>query len=265
MSSAAHDEVVVFIHSTGTGPFLWASVPPAAVGGRRTIFPANVGYPPGELVARGRRLTSVDDAALVAESIPDDAARVHVVAHSYGALVALQTMLGLGERVASVFFYEPVLYAALRNAAALEPEAYAEAQTFIEHPWFLRDDDRGGGAEWQEMFIDYWNRPGSWSKMPNHLREMSLALGWKMFQEVRAVFFDEEPAGGWLLSAPTTIAVGERTTATSRGMSKMLAHARANVTVVEMAGLTHMAPLTNAGRVHEELGRHFARIDQVAR
>ena len=27
------------------------------------------------------------------------------------------------------------------------------------------------------MFIDYWNRPGSWSRMPEALREMSLALG----------------------------------------------------------------------------------------
>jgi pimeloyl-ACP methyl ester carboxylesterase len=84
-----------------------------------------------------------------------------------------------------------------------------------------------------------------------------------MFQEVRACFFDRPPAGGGLLPAPTTIAFGERTTPASRAMSKALAHGRPNVSLVEMSGLSHMAPLTRAVQVHEELARHMSRVTEA--
>lgn len=261
MSARAENEIVLFIHSTGTGPFLWASVPDDAVSGRTKILAANLGYPPGDLVPRGQRLTAADDAVEVLRQVPDDGSRVHVVAHSYGALVALHAIPALAERVASVFFYEPVAFRVLDDEAELEPDAERESKMFLENPWFLHDEERAGGAEWQETFIDYWNRPGSWSKMPEHLREFSLALGWKMFQEVRACFFTEPPPGGWQLPAPTTIARGDRTTGISRAMSTKFARGRENVTLVELAGLGHMAPLTKSGPVHEELARHLRRVE----
>src|SRR5689334_10774793 len=107
------DEAVLFVHSTGTGPALWAGVPPEAVGRRRILLPANLGYPPNEPVARGTTVTAKDDAVHVLEHVPHDVARIHLVAHSYGALVALHTMAALGERLASAFFVEPVLFGAL--------------------------------------------------------------------------------------------------------------------------------------------------------
>lgn len=264
MNAAARDEVVLFVHSTGTGPLMWSSVPDAALGGREKLFPSNVGYPPGELVPRGRRLGSTEDAAAVLAAVPDGSSPVHVVAHSYGALVALRVIRELGDRVASVFFYEPVTYSVLRGTA-VDAAAAAELKRFVDEPWFLEDEERGGRTEWQEAFIDYWNKPGSWSRMPDGLREMSLALGWKMFQEVRAVFHEEAPTEGWSLSMPTTVAIGERTTAMSRAMTKALAAGRPNVSVVEMPGLGHMAPLTHSARVHEEIARHFARVGEVTR
>lgn len=256
MSATVTNEAVLFIHSTGTGPLLWAGVPDAAVRGRKKIVPSNVGYPPGELVPRGQRVGSAEDAAAVLAAVPADGSRVHVVAHSYGALVALHVIRELGDRVASVFFYEPVTFSVLRGKE-VDAEAAAELRRFVDEPWFLEDEERGGRAEWQEAFIDYWNKPGSWARMPDGLRELSLALGWKMFQEVRAVFHEHAPADGWTLAAPTTIAIGERTTAMSKAMTKGLAAGRPNVTVVPMPGLGHMAPLTHSARVHEAIASHF--------
>ncbi|MBX3208688.1 MAG: alpha/beta hydrolase [Labilithrix sp.] len=260
MSSDAQSEAVLFLHSTGTGPFLWAGVPDAAIGARSRLLPANLGYPPNPLVERGRVVTPADDAVEVLRSVPAGV-RVHVVAHSYGALVALHAIRTAPERFASVFFFEPVVFGALASAEDAGPEASEEARSFAAHPWFLHDGEKGGRAEWLEAFIDYWNRPGSWSKMPEPMRELSLMLGWKMFQEVRACFLDETPFDAWTLPGPTTIAVGERTTSASQAMSRRLARGRANVTLVGVPGVGHMAPLTHATKVHEELARHMARFD----
>ncbi|MBX3198881.1 MAG: alpha/beta hydrolase [Labilithrix sp.] len=263
MSNDAAREVVLFVHSTGTGPFLWAGVPDAAIGGRAKVLPANLGYPPNPLIERGHEVTPADDAAEVLRAVPDGA-RVHVVGHSYGGLVALQALRTLEGRVASIFLFEPVLFGALAAASDADPEATAEARGFDSHPWFLHDPEKGGRAEWLEAFIDYWNRPGAWSRMPEQMRELSLMLGWKMFLEVRAIFRDATPFDAWALPGPTTIAVGERTTAASRAMSRRLARGRANVTLVDVPGVGHMAPLTHANQVHAELARHMARYDESA-
>ncbi|HVJ91730.1 MAG TPA: alpha/beta hydrolase [Labilithrix sp.] len=261
MNRNAAEEVVVFVHSTGTGPFLWASVPDGVSGGRRKVLPANLGYPPKPLIARGTRVTVDDDAAEVLRAVPVDATRVHLVAHSYGALVALRTVAELEARLASMFLFEPVVFGSLRNANDVEPDASAEVRSFLDNPGFLHDEESGGRAEWLENFVDYWNYPGAWSKMPAAMREMSLAIGWKMFQEVRSCFLVDSSFEQWRIPAPTTIALGDRTTPSSRAMSRGLARGRANVTLVELPGVGHMAPLTHATHVHEELARHFARLE----
>lgn len=253
-------ETVLFVHSTGTGPFLWEGVPEAAIGSRRKLLPPNLGYPPNALIERGRTMVAADDAAHVLSVVPERG-EVHVVAHSYGALVALHALPMLRERLASVFFFEPVVFGGLLKTRDADPEALEQARSFSKHPWFLTDVEKGGRAEWLEMFIDYWNRPGSWSRMPEPMRQLLFSVGWKMFQEVRACALDETPIESWKLTAPTTIAFGDRTTVASRAMSRAFAARHSRVRLAEVEGVGHMAPLTHAAKVHEEIARHFTRID----
>jgi pimeloyl-ACP methyl ester carboxylesterase len=251
-------EAVVFIHSTGVGPFLWSGTPESAVGGRRRLFPANLGYAPNPEIPRGTRVTAEDETRHLLAQIPADAEKVHLVAHSYGGLVGLHLVEALGERAASAFLFEPVLFGALRSDASSDPAAVAEAKTFAAHPTFVFDEELAGREPWLEMFVDYWNRPGSWKKIPAPMRELSLAAGWKMFQEVRACFEADRPFDDWKLTIPTTIVRGERSTPAARAMALALARSRPNVTLVEMPGAPHMAPLTQPAKVHEEIARHFA-------
>ena len=260
MSNDAKREVVFFIHSTGVGPFLWSSTPSSAVGGRRMLFPSNLGYAPHPEIPRGTVVTAEDETKHLLAQIPADADKVHIVAHSYGGLIGLHVIEALGDRAASAFLFEPVIFGALVNDTQSEPEALAQARTFATHPTFVTDLELGGREDWLEHFIDYWNRPGSWKKLPPLMRELSLAAGWKMFQEVRAVFFTDRPFDDWKLTIPTTIVRGERSTPAARAMALALARSRPNATLVDMPGVPHMAPLNQPAKVHEELAKHFARL-----
>lgn len=253
-------DAVLFIHSTGTSPLLWAGVGPSVIGEREAIAPANLGYPPNPPVPRGERVTLEAEAAHVLRAVPEGAERVHVVAHSYGATVALVLAPALGARLASMFLAEPVLFGALADDADSDPEAVAQARAISEGPLLLHEE-KGGGEEWLEAFVDYWNRPGSWSKMPDALRDVARAVGWKMFLEVRSCFELKKPFDAWEIAAPTTLVMGARTTVASRAMTRALARRRPNVTLVEMAGTGHMAPLTHPHLVHAELARHLQRLD----
>jgi pimeloyl-ACP methyl ester carboxylesterase len=257
--------ISLFLHSTGTGPFIWANVSPEIVGGTTKVAPTHLGYPPNEPIARGTVVTARDDAAEVLRVLPA-AGDVHVYAHSYGGVVAFELLRELGPRVRSLFLYEPVMFGALSNDRgdpATDPEAIAEADAMLSQRWFLEDDQKGGTDPWLEMFIDYWNRPGSWSRMPAHLQSYARASGWKMFQEVRACFFGIQSFGEVSFrDTPTTLAVGERTTKSSRAMTKALARLNPDAHLVEVPKVGHMAPLTHPLVVNEPMLEHARRVSR---
>jgi len=246
-------DAVVFVHSTGTGPLLFRGVPAAALGGRPAIHHANVGYPPEPLVPRGTEVSVADDVARLVAAAPDGP--VHLVAHSYGGLVAMLAADVLGPKVASMFLYEPVLFRGLERLA--DPAVAAELRTFSEQPWFLEDEARGGDRAWLELFVDYWNRPGTWASFPPPMQDALLALGWKMFMEVRSTFAQDKSVFDWTFSARTTLAYGERSPAASRATARALAEGRDAVRLVALPELGHMAPLTHPAPVHAAIAQHF--------
>lgn len=250
-------DVSLFLHSTGTTPALWDSVPADLVGGARKLAPANLGYPPHPPLPRGDPCDLAREVAHLLAQIPPDASPLHLYAHSYGGLVALALLPHLGPRVRSLFLYEPVLFGALGTEPGAE--AAADLRAFRDHPWFLDDGARGGTDPWLELFIDYWNRPGSFAAMPAPMKEFLRGVGWKMFQEVRSCFgaFESfrQPA---LDGVFTTVAMGSRSPRASRAMAQALARVNPGVHLLEVQGTGHMAPITHAPLVHEALRRHAA-------
>lgn len=252
-------ESVLFVHSTGTSPSLWKGVPETAIGHRRKFCPANIGYAEGDSLPRGVIVTAVDDAKRVLSALPERGA-VHLVAHSYGSLIGLHAAQLLGSRLASLFFYEPVVFGALTHHPSVDSAAREQARSFGNHPWFLTDAERGGSDEWLAVFVDYWNRPGSWSRMPEAQKAQTRALGWKMFQEVRACFFDDIDLDRLGLAVPTTVVRGEKTTVAAVAMAKLVARSIPLAQLIELPGASHMAPLMQPDSVYSLLAEHFARL-----
>lgn len=249
----------LLLHSTGTTPALWAGVPDDVVQETVRLAPAHLGYPPHAPLPRLQACDAAREASHVQAAIPADASELHLYAHSYGAVVAIALLPLLGDRVRSLFLYEPVLFGALARDTLADPAAIEDANTFLAHPWFLHDDTRGGTDPWLEMFIDYWNRPGAFASMPGAMRAFTRSMGWKMYQEVRACFLTfasfELPA---LRRISTTVAMGARSPRASRAMAQALARVNQGVRLVELAGTGHMAPLTHAPLVHAAMREHVA-------
>jgi pimeloyl-ACP methyl ester carboxylesterase len=250
---------VLFIHSTGTLPTMWDAAPAELLGGMRVVRPANLGYPPNPPLPRGAPFSIDDDLRHVAAQVPADGP-VHVVAHSYGGLVALRLLLVLGARVASVFLFEPVLFGALTRSSRADAAVVAEANGFLHHEWFLVDEERGGSDAWLEIFIDYWNRPGSWARMPEPMKAFTRSVGWKMFQEVRSVFHDGSRFEDHAIAAPLTLVKAARSPRASRAMVDELARVNPHATVDDLADTGHLAPLTHPPLLARALASHLTRV-----
>lgn len=252
----------LFLHSTGTTPALWKDVPEEVWAGSERLAPANLGIPPRPPLFRGQPFHVQEDVAVALAAV-EGFDELHLVAHSYGGVVALKLLPLLGARARSLFLYEPVLFGSLvHDQAPVDPEAAAEARGLFEHPWFLNDVDKGGTDPWLELFIDYWNRPGSWARMPPEQQAFTRELGWKMYSEVRACFFDTGSFEQHRLQGIfTTLAMGERSPRASRAMQKRLAGLNPEARLVELAKTGHMAPLTHPALVHEALLEHVRQRD----
>ncbi len=250
---------MVFIHSTGATPQMWAAAPVEALRGVEVFTPANLGYPPRLPVARDTPCGVDDDVALLGSQLPAEGT-LHLVAHSYGGLVALKLLPAIQDRVGSVYLFEPVMFGALNRSAPKDPAVAAELKRFADDRWFLHDEDTGGREAWLSAFIDFWNKPGSWSRMPEEAKASTRSLGWKMFQEVRSVFNDANDFEDFVVRAPLTLVKAERSPASSRAMVDALAKVNPHAHVETLAGTGHMAPLTHPPIFAESLSAHWRRL-----
>ncbi len=253
--------VVLLIHSTGTTPQMWSRLLQEAPLRAPAILPVNLGYAPNAPLPRGQDFHWSEDVAHLRRQIPAEATQVHLVGHSYGGLLAFKLALALGERLASLWQYEPVLFGSLnRERASVDAATRKELEWLFDHPWFLGDVERGGSADWQEIFIDYWNRPGAWQAMPAAARAAMLAVGWKMYQEVRATSGDVTPFSDYRLHVPITLLLGAQSPAAPRAMAQALARVNPQTRIETLAGLGHMGPLLKPGALVESFRRHFEAV-----
>lgn len=254
--------IALFIHSTGTFSSMWRPHLDVVAADATPLSPDNLGYPPHPPLPRGQTHTTDDDARHLLARLPASGP-VDLYGHSYGGLVALRLLPHLGPRVRSLWLFEPVLFGALPQ---LRPNSEAAQRTLalVDGGGFF-DDTVGGTEVWLERFIDYWNRPGSWARMPDALRDPIRAVGWKMYQEVRQGFFDLTGAADRPLPelpTRTSIAMGERSPLEARAMCELLAQHAPHARLVDIAGVGHMAPLTHPAVVREALRAHSAWVSE---
>lgn len=254
----AHD--AMFIHSTGTGPFMWQKLQALLPAGWTVHTPANRGYPPFDSLPRGVLAGLDDDVESACQQLPAGVKEVHLGGHSYGALVALKMALQPRVPVRSLWLYEPVMYGALNHRLPqLRLDVAAEVERLFSHPALrMLDMAQGGNDTWLEEFVDHWNGRGAWKAMPENAKARSRGLGWKMYLEVRAQALDTMRFEDCKLQVPLTVMMGERTTAAAKEMARSLVamNPQARLEVLDRQG--HMAPAVAFDSVAPSVLKHLA-------
>ncbi|MBL8953890.1 MAG: alpha/beta hydrolase [Myxococcaceae bacterium] len=247
---------VLCVHSTGTGPFMWDFLETPG----EKLQPPNLGYPPLEPVARGVPVTVDDDVKHLLAQLPGDGT-FDVVSHSYGGTIVLKALAALGPRVRSLFFVEPVLFGALLHEPDAPAEAVKQVRDILDHPTFIKGDATTGGDDvWLEVFIDFWNRPGSWARLNDFMKAHSQAMGWKMFNEVRSVFLQAGRVSDYPLpKVPVTLVVTERSPSSERAVVEAIARHNPHAELVELKGTGHMVPLTHPQKLNDAFAAHLAK------
>jgi len=191
------------------------------------------------------------------ESLKDPA---HLVGHSYGGLVALTLARERPAAVLSLAVYDPVAFGVLY--ASHDEAGLGDLEIPAANPVFL-DDARGGSEAWFEVFVDYWNGPGSWGALSGAARASFLKVGRKVYLEARSLLADRTaPAAYASITAPTLLLGGERSPMAARRVIAVLGTAipRARTHVLAVAG--HMGPISHAADVNAIVAAHIAAADR---
>lgn len=258
-------DLALFIHSTGMGPFMWTRLLADAPAGLATLTPTNRGYSPADLLARGTAFSIDDEVQHLKAQIPAGTTGLHLGGHSYGGLVALSLALASEVPVRSLWLYEPVLFAPLKDEVdALPDDAAAEVRAMYAPDSPFLSEEGGGHEPWLEGFVDYWNQPGTWAAMGEKAKFMARMVGWKMFKEVNCVATQAQPFGHYQLGVPMTLVRGEHTRAPAREMLHRLAEVNPHAQVDVLEGLGHMSLVGSPDLVKPSLQGHWARAGLLA-
>ena len=231
--------VVVLVHSSVSGRRQWRSLTSALEDRFQVVAIDLIGYGDRPPWGGNRPQQLSDQSALIHEVSEQIGTPLALVGHSFGASVALCAAAELGNRLDGLVLLEPNPFSLLRETAATE---YEEAEA-------LRDavkaaGDNGAWSSAAERFADYWNGPGTWTRMPPERREAFARALPPNYHEWDAVM--DAPARRYVsaVTAVTHVVSASDTAAPIAKIVSILAAIRPDWHIAQIDDGGHMAPLT---------------------
>ena len=232
---------VVLVHSSVAGARQWRRLMDDLQDAFRVRAVNLFGYGKTPQWPDGRVQSLDDHADLVEAVVPADADKIFIVGHSFGGAVAMKAAARMGGRVSKLVLFETNPFDLLIQSGRVE--AYAEIAS-------LRDCIKKFGTvgDWAtpaEMFAEYWNGAGTWSRMSEE-RRAAFQEGLKHnFHEWDAVMGETTTAEEWsrLLPRRTLAIMDSKTVLPIREIHELLRQICPMWSFAEVNAGGHMAPL----------------------
>jgi pimeloyl-ACP methyl ester carboxylesterase len=254
---------VVLLHSGGMSSRQWKKLADVVSTTHRVLAPDFLGSGQNPLWPSDVPFSFGLDVDAIVELVENLHTPVHLVGHSYGGFVATCVARRVPQAVRSLSLYDPVAFGVLYDVR--DDEGLRDLERAGENPLFV-DEERGGGDAWFEVFVDYWNGPGSWRALPPPARESFLRVGRKVFFEVLSLMPDRTGADAYAhIAAPALLMTGTTSPPAAQRVAALLAQAFVHGRVQHVEGAGHMGPITHAHVVNGLIAAHITSVDAAAR
>jgi len=245
--SAGSGPRVVCLHANASSSAQWRHLTELLAPRFQVVAPDLYGVGGTPEWPSDRVITLADEAALIEPLLAPADGPIALVGHSYGAAVALKAALAAPHRIAALAVYEPTLFAVIEQTSPRPNDADGIRRAVADAAAALDAGDRFGAAR---SFIDYWSGTGAWDAVPEQRKPQVAAQVANVRRWAHALIGEPTPLAAFAsLDVPVLYLTGGRSTASARGVTKLLAPTLPRVEVVEFAELGHMGPVTDPATV----------------
>jgi pimeloyl-ACP methyl ester carboxylesterase len=225
--------------------------------GFRVLAPDSYGAGKGPPWPRDRKIFLRDEVALLEPVFERAGAPFSLVAHSYGAAVALIGALERPDRVQALALYEPTLFGLLDAESSPPNEADGIRDALAVAAALVDAGDPAGAAR---HFVDYWSGPGAWNRVPEERKGPIAASVVNVRGWAGAAFGATPPLQAFSrLDVPVLYMIGKDSPDSTRGVARLLAPVLPRVEILEFEGVGHMGPVTHPQLVNEAISRFLER------
>ena len=244
---------VVCLHSNASSSSQWRALMDRLAARFHVLAPDSRGHgKSGDWPADGRA-TLQDEVAFLEPVFQRAGDPFVLVAHSYGAAVALVAAVSQPERICALALYEPTLFALVDRESPAPNDADGIRQVAALATAAL---DAGNPDRAAALFIDYWTGNGAWDRIPE-ARKPSITASMSHVREyATALFTEPTPLSAFsALNIPVLYMTGTESPVSSRSVARLLLSVMPKAQHVEFDGIGHMGPVTHADMVNDVICR----------
>jgi pimeloyl-ACP methyl ester carboxylesterase len=207
----------------------------------RVLAPDLIGYGRTDPWPNGHEFTLDDEVRLIAPLLENRSGGAHVVAHSYGGVVALELARTHRRLVRSLTLIEPVAFHVLRHAS--DPGPWSEAEELGRS--YAAAMAAGDTEAALCRFVDYWAEPGAWDKMDEAARAQMRRVAPKMVLDFQVVLPDRGPDAWRDIEPPARLLAGDKSPLPVRRIAAILARRLPSASLQVVTGANHLLPATH--------------------
>ena len=251
---------LVFVPGSFSTGAAWRPVIRALAGRYRIVTTSLLGYG-GTAERRDPHSLSIDTEVEVLDAVLQRAGGpAHLIAHSFGAVVALAWALRATARPLSLTLIEPPAPGVLEAAGehALLAQFHAMSDPYIA-AW------QAGEADAARRVIDFYGGDGCFDAMPARLQEFSVRTTPANVYDWHVAYGHRPDAAALAqVTAPTLVLRGALGHVTVRRSNELISRWLPNASLVTVAGASHFMIATHADAVARLAEAHVAAASRSA-
>src|SRR5262245_30063020 len=225
---------VLLLHGSASSSAMWTPVITALKASFRLIAPDLFGYGRTDAWPDGHVFGIDDELRLIEPLVEHLPGGVHVVAHSYGGVVALALTRAGRVGIRSLTLIEPVAF----HMARSDPQAWAEVERFSGG---FGDRMAAGDVDGaMRHFVDYWSSPGTWEAMDEGSRAHMRRAAPKIMHEFNAASADPLVDALRTVAFPVRLIAGDKSPLPVRRIAALIGERLPNASLEVVTGANHL-------------------------
>jgi len=242
---------VICLHSNASHGGQWRALMARLAPRHRVLAPDAYGSGLSPDWPSDRTIALADEVAFLDPVFAQAGDTFSLVAHSYGAAVALIAALQQPQRVRALVLYEPTLFSLIEADGPAPNEADGIRNAVASAAAALDAGDKTLAAQ---CFIDYWMGPGSWAATPAERQPAMANSTVNVRRWAHALMTESTPLARFArLDVPVLLMTGARSTVSAHGVTRRLLGVLPRAEHVEFEQLGHMGPITHPQPVNQTI------------